>query len=172
MTEQQPPVTDIDPIASLEQELSEYKDKYLRLLADMENTRKRLQKEKNEAIRFAEENVMAEILQPIDNFEKALGFAANMSDEVKNWAAGFQMILSQFKDVLHQHGVSPFSSVGSLFDPHKHEAVEMEETEAHPPGTVLAEFVTGYKSGERTIRAARVKVAKETYHNKEKEQTL
>ncbi len=144
----------------LEEELKEYKDKYLRLLADMENARKRLQKEKQEMIRFATENVIADILGPLDNLENALGFAQKMSEEVRKWASGFQMIVSQFKDVLQGHGVVPFDSEGMQFDPHKHEAVETEETENHPEGTVVQEFVKGYKSADRTIRPARVKVAK------------
>jgi molecular chaperone GrpE len=147
-------------IQKLEEELKEYKDKYLRVLAEMENARKRLQKEKQDMIRFASENVIADILGPLDNLEQALSFAQNMSEEIRKWAMGFQMIVAQFKDVLQNHGVVPFNSEGTPFDPHKHEAVETEETDKQPEGTVIQEFVKGYKSGDRTIRPARVKVAK------------
>src|SRR5579885_2984879 len=99
----------------LEEELKDCKDKYLRLLAEMENARKRLQKEKQEMTRFAIENVISEILGPMDNLENALGFTKQMSEETKNWAMGFQMILSQFKDVLNNHGIAPFSSEGTFF---------------------------------------------------------
>lgn len=143
-----------------EQEINEWKDKYLRTLAEMENSRKRMQKEKQEMIRFAVENALAEILSPLDNFENALGFAEKMSEETRNWALGFQMILTQFKDALAEQGIQPFESVGTLFDPHKHQAVETEETEEKPDGTILQEFVKGYRCGERTVRPARVKVAK------------
>jgi molecular chaperone GrpE len=145
---------------SVEEELKECKDKYLRLLADMENTRKRLTKEKQEMVRFAIEDVIAEILRPLDNLENALNFTEQASDDVKNWAKGFQMIAAQFKEVLNQFGVAPFDSIGTSFDPHKHEAVEMEETDAYPEGTIIQEFTRGYGSGERTVRPARVKVAK------------
>ena len=83
-----------------------------------------------------------------------------MSDETRQWAMGFQMIVSQFKDVLQNHGVVPFHFEGTLFDPHKHEAMETEETDQHVEGTVMQEFAKGYKSGDRTIRPARVKVSK------------
>jgi molecular chaperone GrpE len=147
-------------IQVIEGELKECKDKYLRLLADGDNTRKRLQKEKQEMTKFAIENVIAEILGPIDNLENALKFTHQMSAETKTWATGFQMILGQFKDVLHNHGVSAFHSEGALFDPHLHYAIEVEETDLVPEGTILQEFVKGYKSGDRAIRPARVKVAK------------
>lgn len=144
----------------LETELKEYKDKSLRLLAEMENSRKRMQKEKQEMVRFAAENVIAEFLMPLDNLENALGFADKMSEETRNWAKGFQMILAQFKEVLQQHGVTSIPSEGAAFDPHMHEAVEAEETEQYPEGTILQEYVRGYRVGDRTIRPARVKVAK------------
>lgn len=154
-------------ISALEEELKEYKDKYLRLLAELENTRKRLQKEKNEQSRLAVENTICEFIPVIDNFEKALKFAENVPGEVKSWASGFQMFLTQLKDILHNHGIVAFHSEGNLFDPHLHEAVETEETQDHPEGMILQEFSKGYKSKARTIRAARVKVAKRASEPKE-----
>lgn len=152
-------VTD-EELKVLQKEMLEYKDKYLRLLADAENSRKRLQKERQEISRYAIENLIVDFLRPLDNLENALRFAQEMSDEVRNWAFGFQMILTQFKDVLAQHGVIPFDSVGKPFNPHEHEAVEMVESTTQPAGIVIEENVRGYRMGDRTIRAARVKVAK------------
>ncbi len=145
---------------SLEEELAEYKDKYLRLLAELENTRKRLMKEKTEATRFAAENVISEFLPTIDSFENALKYAEGMSSEIKSWAAGFQMFLAQFKETLHNHGIVAFHSEGNQFDPHFHEAVETQETKDFPEGMILKEFTKGYKTTSRTIRPARVQVAK------------
>ena len=142
------------------EETIDYKDKYLRLLADVENTRKRMQKEKQDMVRFGIENILGEILGPMDNLENALKHADNLSGEVRNWALGFQMILAQFKDVLAQNGVSSFVSEGQRFDPAKHEAVEMEETDKVPEGMILKEFVKGYSRGDHVIRPARVRVAK------------
>ncbi len=153
-------ITD-EELKHLQKELMEYKDKYLRLLADAENARKRLQKERGEISRYAIENLVGDFLKPLDNLENALQFANAMSEEVKNWAFGFQMILTQFKDALAQHGVNSFDSIGMPFNPHDHEAVEMVESETAPPGIILEENVRGYRMGERTIRAARVKVSKE-----------
>jgi molecular chaperone GrpE len=152
-------VTD-EELKGLQRELVEYKDKYLRLLADAENARKRLQKEKQEITRYAIENMVVDFLRPLDNLENALRFAQEMSDEVKNWAFGFQMILTQFRDVLTQHGVTAFDSVGKPFNPHDHYAIETELTTEWPDGTVMEEKERGYRMGDRTIRAARVKVAK------------
>lgn len=137
-----------------------YKDKYLHLLADMDNMRKRLQKERHELIQYAIQNVLVDVLNPIDHLENALKHAEQASDEVKHWALGFQMILNQFKDVLSNNGVVPFQSEGTPFDPHFHEAVEMVPSKDYPPGTVIAESIRGYKMGDKVIRPARVKVAK------------
>lgn len=147
-------------LEQLRKDAWEYKDKSLRLLAEMENARKRLQKEKQELIQYALQNVIVDFLHPIDHLENALGFTQNMSEEVKNWAQGFQMILGQFKDVLATNGVSAFKSEGMPFDPHYHEAVEMVVSDQAAPGTVISESMRGYKMGDRVIRPARVKVAK------------
>ena len=161
MTEEQLENTSTEPQKplNLEEELKDYKEKYLRLLADLDNTRKRMQKERQEMTRYAVENVLVEILSPIDNLENALGFAQNMSEEVRNWAQGFTMILGQFKDVLNNHGVVPFHSEGKNFDPQLHYAIETEESAETPEGTILKEYVKGYCNGDRTVRPARVKVS-------------
>jgi molecular chaperone GrpE len=154
---EQPPE---DPMESLQKQLQEMKDKYLRTLADGENARKRLAKEKQEIVSFGIENTICDFLPAIDNFENALKFAESASSEVKNWAVGFQMILNQFKQVLQNYGICAFQSEGCLFDPNYHDAVETEETLNVPESTVLKEFTKGYKSASRTIRPARVKVAR------------
>lgn len=144
----------------LEASLKECQEKYLHTLADVENTRKRMQKEKQELLKYAVENVLVEFLTPLDSFEKAVTAAEKASPEVKTWAMGFEMLLAQFKQVFVQHGVCEFTSLGMHFDPHLHEAVEVLETNEVEPGLIVEEFLRGYRLGERTIRAARVKVAK------------
>jgi molecular chaperone GrpE len=145
--------------ATPEEELKEYKEKYLRLLAEIDNTRKRMQKEKQEMTRFAVDNVIAEILGPIDNLENALQFTKALSEEMQNWAQGFLMILGQFKDVLANHGVTAFHSEGMQFNPQMHHAIETEVTTEKPEGTILKEYIKGYRSGDHIIRPASVKVA-------------
>jgi len=142
-----------------QEDIKEFQNKYLRTLAELENTRHRMQKEKSEAIIFAIENTIAEFLPVIDNFENALNFANKSSDEVKNWAQGFQMILSQIKDVFHNHGIIAFHSIGNIFDPHLHEAMEILKTNDHPDGSIIEEFAKGYKTTRRIIRPAKVKIA-------------
>lgn len=152
-------ITDIE-LENLKNELDECKDKYLRVLADAENARKRLQKERQELLQYAIQNVIVDFLNPIDHFETALSFSQQASEEIKHWAVGFQMILNQFKDVLSNNGVTLIKSEGTVFDPHQHEAIEMIATLDFPAGTVVTETLKGYKMGDRTIRPARVKVAK------------
>lgn len=162
-TEISPPVTvtiEEEELEQLRKDAAEYKDKSLRLLAEMDNARKRMQKEKHDLTQYAVQNVIIDFLNPIDHLENALQFTQQMSDEVKNWAFGFQMILNQFKDALASNGVVPFKSEGMPFDPHLHEAVEMVLTDQYSPGIVVEESIRGYKMGDRIIRPARVKVAK------------
>lgn len=147
-------------LEKLRDEIAAYKDKNLRVLAESENTRKRLQKEKIEMQAYARESIVCEFLTPIDQFENALSFKEQQSDEVKNWMVGFEMILAQFRDVLSQNEIRPIEAVGKMFDPFYHEAMEMVETDEAPPNTILGEYVKGYMMGEKVIRPAKVKVAK------------
>ena len=160
VSEEHPADSTKTELAALKKELKECHEKYLVMLAESENTRKRMQKERQDLTRHAVEKVVIEFLHPIDSFEKALQFAESMSAEVRNWAVGFEMLLNQFKQVLNQYGVQEYHSVGKEFDPHLHEAVEMIVSTEYPPGVVIEEFVRGYKIGDRPIRVARVKVAK------------
>lgn len=156
--------------------VEEFKDKYLRALADMENLRKRLQHEKQDAIAYAIDNMLIDFLSPLDNLENALNYTDNLSPELKNWALGFKMIANQFKDALETHGVRPYTSIGQPFDANLHDGLEMIETDKHEDGTVISEIVKGYKRGNRILRVAQVKVAKrplkvtegETYVKEEK----
>ncbi|MCB1071943.1 MAG: nucleotide exchange factor GrpE [Chlamydiia bacterium] len=166
---EEPVIEEIDETEMLKKQVKEEQEKYLRSLADMENTRKRMQKEKHDTTRFAVENVITEFLAPLDNFENALSFIHQASEETQNWAKGFEMILTQFKDILSSHKVTPFSSEGQTFDPHLHEVLELEETEKHEDGTIIQEFLKGYKCGDRILRPARVKVAKAPIKDEEKE---
>ncbi len=149
-----------EQLSKATEEASEFKDKYYRTLAELENTRKRLQKEKQEMTQFAAQNVITEFLKPLDEMSKALSFTGQMSEETRNWAMGFEMLMGHFHDVLTYHNVFPFDSLGKTFDPHLHEAIEMVETDEKPDGTIVEELIKGYKCGERVLRPARVKVAK------------
>ncbi len=158
----------ISEIDQMREQVRIQDDKYTRLLAESENRTKRMQKEKQELMRFAVQNAISELLPVLDNFEGALGFKDQMSDETRNWAMGFEMILSQLKEIVSGHGFKPFHAEG-LFDPHLHEALEIEESEEHPDGTIIKEFQRGYKCGERIVIPARVKVSKKPIKEKEEE---
>lgn len=149
-------------VEELRKEVKDFKDKYFRALAEQENARKRMQKERSEGTHYLVSDVISEFLQPLDQLEKALYFAEASSPEVKNWAVGFEMILAQFKDVLAGHNVKSFDAIGKPFDPHLHEAVEMVATDEHSEGTVIEEELKGYMIGDRPLRPARVKVAQAT----------
>lgn len=150
---------DVSEIEKMREQIRMQDDKYIRLLAENENRTKRLQKEKQDLMRFSVQNAIADFLPILDNFETALGFTDQMSEDTRNWATGFEMILAQLKEITTQHGFTPFHAEG-LFNPHLHEALEIEETEEHPDGTILKQFQRGYKCGERVVIPARVKVAK------------
>lgn len=150
-------------------EAQEFKDKYFRALAEMENTKKRLTQEKKELVSYSVSNLVEDFLAPMDNLENALAFTDNLSDELKNWAVGFKMILDQFKSALENHGVFSYESVGKPFDPHLHEAVEMIETDDHEEGIIIEELLKGYKQDKRIIRVAKVKVAKKVSEESKEE---
>ena len=167
--QEEAPSEEVDEMDLLKDQVKQEQEKYFRALADMENSRKRMQKEKHDTTRFAVENMINEFLAPLDNFENALSFAHQHSEETQNWAKGFEMILTQFKDILANHKVTSFQSEGLKFDPHLHEVIEMEETEKYEDGTIIQEFVRGYKCGDRILRPARVKVAKAIAKDEEEE---
>ena len=158
-----------DPIALAQKEVTEWKEKYFRALAENENTRKRLQKEKIESESFAIQGIILNFLQPIDHLEHALKHAKDASPEIRHWAQGFEMIMGNFRQILEDNGITRFESKGKLFDPHFHEAVETEETDAFPEGTIVEEFSPGYMLGHRVIRPAKVKVALTKKEESEKE---
>ena len=154
---------------NLKQEVKEFKHKYLELLADAENARKRMHKDKDEVIQYAIRNIILDFLHPIDHMENALRFTEEASDEVKHWATGFNMILNQFREILSNNGVKPIDAVGQPFDPHLHEAIEMVQTDQYPDGIVVEESTKGYLIGEKTLRPSRVKVSQsETKEDEEK----
>lgn len=166
----QPPPSNEEPASTmtvevaewerLTREVEEWKNKYLHALAESENSRKRLQKERQEMIQHAMNKVIVEFLNPMDQLENALKYADQAAPEVQNWAVGFKMIATQFRDVLTSHGVVSFVSEGQRFDPNFHEAVKVVESDDHLPDMVIKEHTCGYMAGGKVIRAARVDVSK------------
>jgi molecular chaperone GrpE len=148
-------------IAEKDKEIGELKDKYLRSLAESENARKRFRLQSEESVRLQRENLLRDLLPIIDNLERAVG-AAQGGGNGQPIVQGVEMVLRSMFDLLKGHGVSQLETVGQPFDPQKHEAVDHVASPNHRPNTVIKEFHRGYQIGDRTLRPARVSVAKAT----------
>src|SRR5271169_3979833 len=146
-------------LAEKDKEIAELKDKYLRTLADTENARKRVRQQSEESVRIQREAILRDLLPIIDNLERALA-ASREGTDAKTIVDGVEMTVRALIDFLRAQGVTPIQSVGQAFDPNRHEAVDHVASEAHPPNTVVDEFHRGYQIGDRTLRPARVSVAK------------
>ena len=147
-------------VAELEKEVAELKDKYLRTLADVDNTRKRIRQQSEETIRIQRENFLRDLLPIVDNLERAVGAARTGGGGGQSIVEGVELVLRSSNDFLRSHGVAPVDSVGKPFDPQLHEAADHVHTADHPPNTVISEFHRGYMIGDRMLRPARVAVAK------------
>jgi molecular chaperone GrpE len=140
-------------------QVAELKDRLLRGQADWDNARKRILKEKEEAVRYAGEALLERLLPVIDNFEMGMQ-AAKSATDIKAITQGFEMALAQLHQVLREAGVEPIDAVGHPFDPHRHEALGHQESEEHPEGHVLSQMRKGYKLKDRLLRPSSVFVAK------------
>jgi molecular chaperone GrpE len=154
---------DVDKLNAVIQEkdteIAELKDKYLRVLADSENARKRIRQQSEESVRIQKEALLRELLPSIDNLERAVD-AARGGGNGKSIVEGVELVLRSMHELLRNQGVTQISALGQIFDPSRHEAVGHIESSAHQPNTVVEEFNRGYQIGDRTLRPARVTVAK------------
>lgn len=130
------------------------KDQYLRLMADFQNYKRRVAKEREDTRAYANEKIVTELLTVLDNFDRAMEHDAD-----EGFKEGMQMILDQFNDVLKHAGVEEIEALGSEFDPNVHNAVLMEDTDEVESGYVSCVLQKGYKLNGKVIRPAMVKVA-------------
>ena len=138
----------------------EYYDRLQRQVAEADNLRKRLAKEKQEAIRYANESLIVELLPTIDNFEMAINAAQKSGDNsIDSLKTGIEMIYTQIKRTLEEIGVTEIDATGQTFDPSLHEAMSRIKTSKAEEGTVLEQTRKGYRLGDRLLRAASVVVA-------------
>lgn len=135
------------------------KDLYLRALADLENYRKRSQREKEDAFRYANDNILRNIIPVLDNLERAIEHAQAVNEDQGGLFEGVEMTLEQFRKVLESSGVKPVETLGQSFDPNFHQAMGQIPTGGHPPNTVVQELQKGYLLNERLLRPAMVMVA-------------
>jgi molecular chaperone GrpE len=156
-----PPEGPEERIASLEAERDELKDRMLRIAAEFENWKKRSRKEQTDAVAQARESVLKEMLEVVDNLERATTVEAG-NDGVVDGAAilkGVNLVLRLFQQKLERHDVKPFEAKGQPFDPRVHEAISRVESADVAAGSVAAELQKGYKIGDRLLRPALVAVS-------------
>ena len=156
-----------DPLQKLMQEIVAAKeeagknwDLYLRERADLENARKRHQRDREEAIRFANDRLLREMIPVLDNLERAVGHAEQGDDDNQGLLEGVNMTINQFRKVLEDFGVKPINALGEDFDPNLHQAMGQVETTDQAPNTVISEFQKGYLLNDRLLRPSLVMVAR------------
>jgi len=144
--------------ADLEAKIAELNDQYLRKAADFENFRKRMNREKQELTDFANQNLILDLLPVIDDFERAIK-SAETSKDFPSFYEGIMMIEKRLTtDLENKWGLKRFNSEGELFDPNRHEALQMEKTAGISEAVVKDDYVKGYLLKDRVIRFAKVKV--------------
>ena len=160
--EEKSPQEEKDMAAALEEaraRLQESEDRILRLAADFDNTRKRLEREREISLKYAEENILKELLPGIDNIERAMDQGKEASS-LESLLHGVELTRDGLLATLEKYGVKAIDSVGQPFDPNIHEALAMEETDAMEPNMVLREFQKGYLFKDRLLRPSKVVVSK------------
>jgi molecular chaperone GrpE len=139
----------------VQKKLEEAHDRWVRSVADLENYRKRAQRERDEVQKFGVEKLVKDLLPVLDNLDRALA-AASADDTLLE---GVKLVRSAFEQALSRHGVRGFSALGTAFDPAHHEALMQVATDEAVPGTVVVEHARGFMLHERLIRPAMVGVA-------------
>jgi len=144
-----------DPLAAAQAEIAELKDRLLRTFAEMENLRRRTQREVADAHKYGIEKFATSLLDVVDNLERALDTEQGNEAGIRE---GVQLTLNSWHEMMKRFEVKRIDAVGEIFDPHLHEALTQMPNEA-PEGTVIAQHVAGYTLHGRLIRPARVLVS-------------
>ncbi len=155
-TTKEPPKRPEEPKTEVQEEQKDdANDKYLRLLADYQNMKRRVEQEKADIYAYGNEKIVKDMLDVIDNFERAL----EVETTDKNFKEGIELILKQFKTALEKAGVSEIEALGKEFDPNFHNAVMMEDNPDFESGHVTCVLQKGYILNSRVVRPSMVKVA-------------
>ena len=152
-----------DPLADLEADVMKWRELAVRTAADLDNFRKRSAREREDAIRYANQSLLEDLLPVIDNFE--MGMQAAAQDKSSMIYVGMDMVRRQLNDFLGGQGVTEIPAEGQMFDPNVHEAVSQEEGPAADEGKVLRVHRRGFMLRDRLLRPATVVVAKATVEN-------
>ena len=162
----------VDPLTKLQNEIEAARteasnnwDLYLRERADLENARKRHLRDKEEALRFANDRLLKEMIPVLDNLERAVSHAEQSDDSNQGLLEGVNMTINQFRKALEDFGVKPINAVGEPFDPNMHQAMGQVESAEQAPNTVVTEFQRGYLLHNRLLRPSLVMVAKAPTNN-------
>ncbi len=144
----------------LDADLAELKDQYLRKQADFDNFRKRMIRDKEDSIRYANSQLLMDLISVIDDFERALQ-SGKESEDFEKLYSGIEIIEKQMVGMLESNwGLKRFDSAGEEFNPERHEALMMEENGDYDTQTVLEDYMKGYTLHDRVVRHAKVKVSK------------
>jgi len=147
-----------------DEEIANQKDTFLREKAELENFKKRLTKEKDDFVQFANERLLQELIQIEDNLERALEVPNATLESLKE---GVEMIQKQFSTFLKNQKVEPIEAIGKAFDPTLHEVLNQQESEEHEENTVIEEYSKGYTLNGRILRPAKVVISKKPAEKKE-----
>jgi len=141
----------------VKEEVEDFKSKYYYLAAEMDNLRKRQDREKQNLVKFGNEKVLSGLLEVIDNLDRTLDAIGNDEDEkIKNVWTGIEMVRKQFLEVLKSNGLEQIETVGTKFDPNFHEAMAGQPVEGKENDEIITEFQKGYTLNGRLLRAAKV----------------
>ena len=150
-----------ETISETEQQILTLKDQLLRALAETENTRRRAQKDKEDALKYGVTNLARDIVGVADNLQRVLENKSVTASELSEALfSGVDLILKDLTNIFARHGIQRIEASGEQFDPHSHQAVFEQETDDHVPGTIVQVMQDGYKIHERLLRPAMVAVAK------------
>jgi molecular chaperone GrpE len=154
-----PEATPEEKLAALAAERDDAKDRMLRIAAEFENWKKRARKEQTDAVAEARERVLKDMLEVVDNLERAVGMQAGGKGDGAAVLKGVDLVLRVLKQKLERYEVRPFDAAGQPFDPRVHEAISRVAHPEIPAGSVAAELQKGYRVGERLLRPALVSVS-------------
>jgi len=144
----------------VENDIKEIKNRYVRTLADIENLRKRTKKEVEDMKKYAIVSLLKDFLPVGDNLKRAIEHVSEEEKKENPLVEGVILVRKQFQDALEKNSVKSFDSLNEIFDPTKHEALQMVENDELPHNTIITEYEQGYFIGERLLRPAKVIVTK------------
>lgn len=147
-------------LAEAEAEAAALKDKWLRSVAELDNYKKRVKRDIDDAVHRAVQGLLGDFLSVGDNLERALSVVPTEADEkLAPLTKGLEMVRQEFFSALRKHGIEPVESVGHVFDPSVHDALQQMSSPEYAPGVVMLEYEKGYRRGDKLLRPARVIVA-------------